>query len=146
MATTRRSPVRGIRALTSLNPYDLASMADCAAPSQGASRRRRTWSAGARFLSAVRDGVVGSIRDGQITPDNHDSYGRDVVAEIADGAPDVYTHARWLQFVDLAAYQEESDAVGEWPDDLTDVAGIALYQIAERLCVALVDAWIEARG
>lgn len=146
MATTRLRPVRGIRALTSLNPYDLASMVGCGQPSEGRTRRRRKWSPGAVMLASVRDSVVEAIRGGQITPENYGSYGMDVMAEIADGAPDVYTHGRWLEFVDLAAYQEEPDAVGEWPDSLTDAAGIALYQIAERLCVALVDAWIEARG
>lgn len=144
MSTKRAKPVRGIRTITSLNVYDLASLAECGAPDEGRSRYRRSWSHGARFLDDVRDAVVSEIREGRITETGRDNGAR--IAEIADNAPDVYTHARWMEFVDLAAYQEEPDAIGEWPDSLTDCAGIALYQIAERLCNALVDAWIEARS
>lgn len=139
----RRKPVRGIRALTSLNPFELASMANCGNPDEGRTRHRKRWSAGAAFLADVRDAVVEAIRDGSITPDDRDDRGQ--ILEIADGAPSVYTHARWQQFVDLAAYQEDPEH-SDWPDSLTDAAGIALYQVAERLCNALVDAWIGARS
>lgn len=139
----RLKAVRGIRALTSLNPYQLADMADCGTPDEGRNRHRKRWSPGAKFLANVRDAVVEAIRDGSITPDDRDDRGQ--IHEIADAAPSVYTHARWQQFVDLTAYDEEPEH-GDWPDSLTDAAGIALYQVAERLCNALVDAWIEARS
>lgn len=144
MSTKRAKPVRGIRAITSLNVYELASLAECGSPDEGRSRFRRSWSHGARFLNDVRDEVVLAIREGRITETDRDDNGQ--IHRIADEAPDTYTHARWMEFIDLAAYQEEPDDIGEWPDSLTDCAGIALYQVAERLCNALVDAWIEARS
>ena len=144
MATTRRNGVRGIGALTRLNPFQLASLADCYAPDEGRSRRKRTWSEGAKFLVSVRDAVIEAIRDGYVTVDDRDDRGQ--LHEIADDAPDIYTHARWKQFVDLGAFNEEPEYGDEWPKDLTQMAGVALYQIADRLCHALVDAWIEARG
>lgn len=139
----RVKPIRGIRALTSLNPYSLADMAGCSQPDEGRTRRRRHWSPGAELLSDVRDCVVEAIRDGSITVDDRDDRGQ--LSEIADRAPSIYTYARWREFVDLGAWQEESE-FGDWPDDLTETAGIALYQIAMRLCQALVDEWIEARS
>lgn len=140
---TRVKPVKGIRALTSLNPYGLADMAGCSQPDEGRVRRRKHWSAGAVLLAGVRDAVVEAIRDGSIT--EHDRDDRGQLHEIADGAPSVYNHTRWREFTDLAAWQEDNE-FGDWPDDLTEAAGIALYQIAERLCNALVDEWIGARA
>jgi hypothetical protein len=140
----RTKPVRGIRALTGLNVYELARLADCADPDEGRSRRRKRWSPGAVFLAAVRDDVVEAIRDGRITEADRDDSGQ--IHRIADEAPDYRTYRRWLEFADLAAWQEEPEVSGEWPCNLTDAAGIALYQIAERLCHALVDEWIGARA
>lgn len=113
-----------------LNAYFLSGMADAAGPDSPES-------AGALFLIHVRDAVVEAVNAGRIGADSAEDIS-DVAHEIADSAPDVYTHTRWQEFVDLAAHQEEPE-LGEWPDDLTDAAGVALYQIAYRLVVALVE-------
>ena len=63
--------------------------------------------------------------------------------EIAEGAPDVYTHTRWAEFVDLNAWQED---VSEWDGagaELTDLAGYALAEIARRLVDALAGEVVE---
>ncbi len=62
---------------------------------------------------------------------------------MADGAVPVYTGERWAVFADLAAYNEDPGDIGGWPADLTDAAGVALYVIAERLALALVESWGE---
>ena len=143
MAKTRTRAVRGIRSISTLNPYELAGMAGCASPHEGRSRRRAKWSPGAVMLVSIRDSVVEAIRGGYVTEDDRDDRGQ--LGEIADNAPSVYTHERWTQFLDLAAYLEDPDACEEWPQDLTQAAATALYQIADRLCHALVDTWVEAR-
>jgi hypothetical protein len=101
-------------------------MADCASPDG-----RDT--AGAVFLLRVRDVVVEEWGNCDGEWDDDDGY-----HEVADDAPSIYTATRWAEFVDLAAYREDPD-LGEWPGDLTDAAGIALYQIANRLAIALVE-------
>jgi len=107
-----------------LSVNQLVKLADCASPDS-------MTSPGAAFLESVRDAVADTIEpDGTLRDDSRH--------EIADGAPDVYTVTRWAEFVDLAAYQEEPDC-GEWPSDLTDAAGVALYQIAARLISAILD-------
>lgn len=96
-------------------------------------------SPGALLLTGVRDDLVERIESGQITVGG--DANEDEVREIADAAPDVYTHKRWQEFVDLGAYQEDISEYGE-PDaaNLTDsVAAVALYAIAERLANALLD-------
>lgn len=104
-----------------LSAYELAGMAECGNPDS-------TESAGAALLASVRDDVAEAIENRRTLDD--------AAHEIADKAPDVYTAKRWAEFVDLAAYQEDPE-LGEWPENLTDAAGIALYQIAERLVSAL---------
>lgn len=119
--------------------YALSSkdMADCGDPDSRESE-------GMEFLTSVRDSVVEGIEDGTFVPEDD---GRDddngAVHQIADNAPDVYTHKRWQEFVDLQAYQEEPEMTDEWPEDLTDAAGVALYQIAERLVYAILREWRE---
>jgi hypothetical protein len=112
-------------------PWTLADMADCASPDT-------LESPGAKFLERVQDDV--NERDADSFSGD---YLHDAAHEIADNAPDVYTHARWLQFADLCAYNEEPEQ-GEWPSDLTNAAGIALYQIAYRLAVKLLEDRLEA--
>lgn len=105
-------------------------------------------SAGAVFLDAVRSNVIERweshapecpylVDDAACECSTID----DAVSEIADGAPDVYTATRWAEFVDLAAYSEEPEITDTWPESLTDAAGQALYQIAERLARALFQ-WL----
>ncbi len=65
------------------------------------------------------------------------------VHEVVDGAVPIYTGERWAVFADLAAYNEDPGDIGGWPADLTDAAGAALYMIAERLALALVESWAE---
>ena len=113
-----------------LTAYYLSGDADCASPDSLESE-------GAEFLARVRDGAVELLkRADDWHPDTINDDGS--VHEIADGAPSVYTHTLWKQFVDLAAYTEEPES-GEWPDDLNQVAGVALYQIAERLVWAIIN-------
>jgi hypothetical protein len=110
-------------------PWALArDYADCFEPDTSDSP-------GAAFLESVRDNIIEAWEEGRLTDEDSDG---DTVHEIADGAPDVYTATRWAEFRDLGAWQEEPEAMDEWPSDLTDAAGVALYQIAERLCYALI--------
>lgn len=112
--------------------YTLADMASCGQPDSLSSP-------GARMLESVRDSVVDMIGSGSITLDDFNDDGQ--ISGIADDAPNVYTHGRWQQFVDLTAYEEEPEFSDEWPKSLTEAAGIALYQIADRLAHALCEAW-----
>ena len=105
--------------------------------------------AGARFLTSVRDDVLDRVEYATADTDADDlgsaveSLKEDAIHEIADAAPDVYNFTRWSEFVDLAAWQEDISEYGE-PEDLTGAAGFALYMIAERLAVAVLDTVIEA--
>lgn len=101
-------------------------------------------SPGARFLRSVEDAVYElADRVGAIDTDTINDDGS--VHEIADAAPDVYTHTRWQEFTDLAAWQEDISEYGEIDgDDLErSVAGVALYMIAERLAWALLEELAE---
>jgi hypothetical protein len=94
------------------------------------------------FLTSVRDSTVEAIEDGTFVPEGEGSDDDNgAVHQIADNAPDVYTHTRWKEFVDLAAYLEEPEISDAWPEDLTEAAGVALFQIAERLVYALLREW-----
>jgi hypothetical protein len=114
--------------IEALHPYELSRLAEVTDPDSDVSE-------GAKFLSRVRDDVVSYWAD-------QDSYGDpdDVAHEIADGCVPVYTHNRWLTVVDLCAYQEDvSELAGDSGSmGMTELAGIALYQVAERLFWALV--------
>ncbi len=103
--------------------FELARLADCAAPSC-------PHSVGADFLRLV------SI----CTLEAYDPVAdaSDLAHEIADGCVPVYTHERWRVFCDLAAYQEDLSDFGT-PHDLTEAAGFALYQIAYRLAHAILE-------
>jgi hypothetical protein len=106
------------------SPFTLATMADCLSPDA-------IDSPGAALLVSVRDDAVTAWEDG---------HERDRARhEIADNAPDVYTHQKWREFVDLGAYYEEPEH-GEWSTDLDNAGSVALYQIAERLVMAV---WAE---
>ena len=63
--------------------------------------------------------------------------------QIAEGAPDVVTAIRWAEFIDLHAWQED---ISEWDGvghDLTDLAALALAEIARRLVDALAGEVVE---
>ena len=118
-----------IEALSELTAYNLASMADCGSPDSPES-------VGAMLLVHVRDAVVEYLEGhdaGQYNEDERDAYAH----EIPDGAPSVYTHERWAEFVDLAAYNEDPTEYGA-PDDMNQAAAVCLYIIAERLFWALL--------
>lgn len=123
-ATDMATPAVKADELRQLGQNQLARMAGCGDPDTADS-------AGSRFLFSVRDAVADAI--------DNDEMDEDTAHEIADSAPDVYTHQRWLEFVDLAAYQEDVSEYGPTDDDLTRLAGVALYAIAERLVAALVE-------
>lgn len=102
--------------------WQLARMAGVADPD--------SWdSAGAKFLVHIETGFVDA-----------EGLDDDDVHEIADSYVPVYTHDIWQTFVDLAAYGEDVSEWGAFGDDLTRVAAVALYMIAERLLAALRDA------
>lgn len=110
-----------LEAIQKLGVYQLARMADTLDPDTAESE-------GAQFLASVRDSVTYAIE-----------YGDTIrVWEIADQAPDVYTHRRMKEFVDLGAYRVD---VSDYSDanDVVAIAGVALYIIAERLVRALSD-------
>jgi hypothetical protein len=117
-----------------VSPYQLAHTADCASPDSKESK-------GARVLLSVFDGVIEAI-EWNPTILEGDAW-LDTAHEIADRAPNVYTHQLWQEFVDLAGYQEDISEYGEYGDDLNRVAGIALYMIAYRLASSLFQ---EAEG
>ena len=111
-----------------LTPYALANRADCLCPDGEDTP-------GARFLTAVRDDLIERL--GYETPD--EIRDGDTLHEIADGAPDCYTQVRWNEFVDLGAWEEDLSELGGPGPDMTVAAGMALYIIAERLVVTLLD-------
>jgi len=112
-----------------------SDLADCLCPDADDS-------AGGKFLADVRDKVVKLIEDGVLDPesDHRDNYDGEI-STIADNAPDVYTHTKWSEFVDLGAYHEEPEFDDDWGTDLDKAASMALYQIAERLAYALIREW-----
>lgn len=122
----------------------LASLAECGCPPRG--------SDGARFLSHVADETADALAE--ILDDlGPDAFAGSIVAavhkfrsgeddddlarEIADAAGDPVTVTRWAEFVDLAAWQEDLDLVDCNGLTLTEVAGVALREIARTLVDAL---------
>jgi hypothetical protein len=120
------------------SPFALASLADCASPDS-------VDSSGARFLARVaRDVAERFIDTDDYTGPLGELESGDGAHEIADSAVPVYTHERWQTFVDLAAYNEDASELGGDASDLTALAGVALYMIAERLVQALAEELSEA--
>lgn len=106
-------------------------LADCGSPdardSEGAKLLDRTRNAFLEWIDANPTATGDDIRE-------------DVGTIVADQVS-VYTHTKWLQFTDLAAYNEEPEA-GEWPSSLDDAATTALYQVIERMVygfAAMID-------
>lgn len=109
-----------------LGVWSLAELADVASPDN-------TESPGGKWLSSIRHAAI----------EGHDRIGTgeepyDIAHELADDGVPIYTHKKWSVFLDVCAYQEEPEQ-GEWPSDLDKVASVALYQIAERLILAIWD-------
>lgn len=142
-----------------LTTWHLANLADCGSPDRPdgigcappADLSTVQPSPGAQFLRRVADDIAGRIKyyfDDDDDPREHEPWElvdllADDISEVADSAPSVYTAARWAEFADLAAWQEDTTGYGATGDDLTGAAGIALYMIAERLAAALVERWGE---
>ncbi len=59
--------------------------------------------------------------------------------EMADALVPVYTWERWRVFTDLAAWQTDIDEYGAEGQDMTELAGIALYEVARTLLSALIE-------
>ncbi|AKY03376.1 hypothetical protein FDI81_gp69 [Streptomyces phage Hydra] len=106
-------------------------------------------SAGALLLTSVRDAVIEAVEwrvenDGlTLAEAAEDVQDGDAIGEIADSAPSVYTHQLWQEFVDLGGYREDLEPHDLNGDDLSKIAGIALYHIAWRLASVLLDEIIE---
>lgn len=120
-----------------LNSRQLARLADVSSPDS-------LDSPGALFLARVRDSIVDAAgevgrlvdEDGCIVGDDEAS---DLAHEVADEAPSIYTHEVWTQFVDLCAYDEDLEDYVDESSDMESRARVALYLIAGRLALALVD-------
>lgn len=123
--TTNQINAEKLTELRALSVWELAELAECGKPDT-------VTSPGADLLTTTRDAFLDDVESGDSTTD----WER-VIEEHADSAPNVYTHPMWKQFVDLTAYQEDvsdNDTV-----NLSQLATIALYQIAERLLRKLAD-------
>ena len=138
-----------------LTTWHLANLAGCGSPdrpdgigvSPPADLSTVVPSPGALFLRSVADDLAERIAYvfADLDPAGCD-LARELeeeLYEVADAAPSVYTGARWAEFADLAAWDEDAAELGASADDLTGAAGVALYMIAERLARALVEAWAE---
>ncbi|AFV51386.1 hypothetical protein FDG66_gp66 [Streptomyces phage phiCAM] len=118
--------------------YSLASDADTLCPDS-------LESPGARLLSSVRDSVIEAVEwkvehDGlSLTEAAEEVRDGDELGEIADGAPSVYTHQVWTEFLDLGGYNEDLEPHDLNVDDLNKIPGIALYHIAYRLASVLLE-------
>lgn len=125
MTTTATPMIENIiDQISAMSVWQLARFAECQDPSNESTE-------GAVFLDSTRRSVIESLRDLEDISD----WDENTTHEIADSAPDVYTHRRWLEFVDLCAYRED---LSDYSGEMTDLAGIALYLIAERLVNALI--------
>ena len=120
-------------------PYALANDAGCQCPDTQKSP-------GAEFLMRVRDALVEAVSCGRIywqgeaaSTDGAQEDRGDVISEIADDMPSVYTYPRWQAFTDLCAWEVSPDVIDDFgaTSDLTDHAGHCLTRIAETLLYAL---------
>ena len=110
------------------NQNQLADLADCACPDNDGSP-------GARFLALVADSAAEAM---EYDTDN-DNDATDMANEAADGCVPTYTYDLWTTFVDLAAWQEDVTEFAQSDTDMESMARIALYQIGERLALALIE-------
>lgn len=115
--------------MTEHNAYTLARLAEVQSPDS-------LESAGARFLISIANAVDDLDAD--------DLTNEDQLTQIADDAPDIYTHTMWSEFVDLCAYQEDPTELGADASNMDQCARICLYMIAQRLTTALVTERLEA--
>lgn len=109
--------------IESRSAYRLASDASCVGPDN-------LDSAGAEFLTDIRDRLVELVRNGE--------WDEDSAHSIADESIPIYTWPKWRAFVDLGAWQEEPE-LGDSSPDLDELGSLALFAIAERLVGNLAD-------
>jgi hypothetical protein len=119
---------RVLEEIANMTVWELESFAECGSPDTESS-------AGALFLLAVKAAFLESMKENDCVVEY------DEIHEIADGAPDIYTHRRWLEFVDLCAYEEDIYDYVSDETSMTDRAGVALYLIARRLLEQLAEAY-----
>lgn len=128
-----------------MNHYGLAnSIADVSGPDSDTSP-------GARFLLRVRDAIVEAL-EWKVENDDPDLAHaarvlRDDSHELADAAVPVYTYDRWQTFTDLGAWQVDVSEYAGGGEDMTTLAGIALYEVARQLvdevCERVETQWAE---
>jgi hypothetical protein len=119
--------------------WRLARTADCSCP-EGAERE------GAAFLDSVfSDFLYTAQNDLDVSGgDDANDVRRALEAfewhETADGAVPIWTHQKWVTFVQIGAYDEDvSDLVDSRKVTGDDCANAALYIIADRLLRALSE-------
>lgn len=134
--------------------YTLASYADCASPDS-------TDSPGAGLLNTVRTMVLESWAEAMPSDERGDVSElldvdwADTAHTIADAAPSVYTYELWTQFVDLAAWQELDEVIGDGLLDISsdNISGMGptftipatcLYNIARRLAETMLSSLVDA--
>lgn len=109
----------------------LANRADCSARTEEAES----------FLHLIRITVleqVSEIDAGDWQREMVEDYsGR--AHQIADGAPDVYTHTMWEEFVGTAAWTVEIDYEEQAESSMEDRARVRLYEIARILVNSLAS-------
>jgi hypothetical protein len=102
-------------------------------------------SPGADFLLNVQEALIEALDNG-VGVDLTDESGKldDIIINVADEAPSIYTHQRFRELIDLAAYGEDLEELGT-PErfDLHDTTGACLFIVARRLCYRLVELWAE---
>jgi hypothetical protein len=100
----------------------LAGAADCAHPGNEDS-------AGAAFLSFVRDGVVSAFKGADPLPT------WDTLCEITSDAPDIHLSTMWQEFIDLQGYNWDNESGASEPNDM---ARSILGDIATALLLSLM--------
>lgn len=127
------------KTLETRNAYQLANLADVSSPDAPDSP-------GALMLLLVQSAVWELLR---AESDSDADVLRDMVGQEIDGvAPSIYTHEKWQQFTDLAAWEEDlSEWVGPGSDyDMDRLSNLALWQIGERLAYRLIEEWEEIQA
>ena len=124
-----------LETIKAMHPYTLVRLADVMDPNEETSP-------GARWLASVRDTLVEAVEyaEGDL------SALEDRVHEIADGAVEVYTGARWEVFTDLGMWHVDIAEVSTdaGAADMTRLAGLVQYVAAETLVQALLGELQEA--
>lgn len=137
VATSENMTKSTLADVRALNAWQLAHLADVPSPDS-------LESPGALFLASVRDSLVDAAGEvGRLVDDEGcivgDDEASDLAHELADETTPIYTHDVWAQFVDLSAYNEDLEGYVDESTTMEARARLALYCIAERLVLALVD-------